>query len=93
MTPWGLRKRVRAWLFDKLVGEMLNDVGEAREPEPDVTADVEHVEVMADGTPMLSDEARRMIADRAPEKEPIPAVEDKPLTGSVEERLARLRLR
>jgi hypothetical protein len=91
MTPWGLRKRVRAWLFDKLVGEMLNDVQVEAEPEP--APDVEHAEAMSDDAPMLSDEAHRMISVRAPAKESIAPVEEPPLQGSVEERLARLRLR
>lgn len=91
MTPWGLRKRLRAWLFDKLVGEMLNDV--QVEAEPEQVPDVEHVEVMSEDSPMLSDEAQRMIAERAPAKASIAPVEEPPLQGSVEERLARLRLR
>lgn len=91
MTPWGLRKRLRIWLFDKLVGEMLNADVEA---EPPPAPPGESVELMPDGAPMLSPEAQQMIVDpRAPGNKPIPAAEPPPLTGSVEERLARLKLR
>ncbi len=91
MTPWGLRKRLKAWIFDQLVGEMLNADEPEAEPEPGPAG--ERVEVMGDDVPMLTDEAQAMIALPAADKASIAAPEVPPLTGSVDERLARLRLR
>ncbi len=89
MTPWQLRRRLRAWLFDKLLGDFLS---EPVEPEPEPAPRGESVIEVADGTPLLDAEALAMLAPRVTQprqEEP----SEPPLVGSVEERLARYRLR
>ena len=90
MTRWGLRKRLRTWLFDQLLGEFANE--EPIEAEPEAPAAAEHVEPMADDAPLLDAEAVRMLG-RPRQKPSQAAPEAVPLAGSVEERLARFKLR
>lgn len=89
MTPWRLRRRLREWLFDKLLGDFLSEPIET-EPEPEPRE--ETVDAVDASTPLVDDEAMSMLSLRAVptrKEEPEPV----PLIGSVEERLARYRLR
>lgn len=89
MTRWGLRRRLREWLFDQLLGDFLSA---PIEPDPEPPAPEESVVVVDPSTPLLDDEALSMLAPRAPQPSKVEP-EPPPLIGSVEERLARYKLR
>lgn len=88
MTPWHLRERLAAWLLRLLFGDSDK---EWTEPEP---KPVEEKLGPAEEGPLVGAEAASMFGARDPR--PSPTGSDpppRPLEGSAEERLARLRMR